>query len=96
MRWPWQKNRSGSEPEGSSPRQRWDRTPHGLDAITGIKPKVERSDDDSPGEVYPDEIDPAWADRPDEASGQSDRAETADPIDEADRGEQPPSGDSPG
>jgi hypothetical protein len=47
------------------------------------------------GEVYPDEIDPEWADRPDEASGEADRVDAADSARKPDRADEPSGGDPP-
>ena len=60
-------------------RQYWTRTPRPTDALTGYVPGgLGLVDRDEPGEVFADEIDPAWADpgsaaAEDEPNGQPER-----------------------
>jgi hypothetical protein len=42
--------------------QYWPRTPSGLDALSGRLPGPQPVDGEGKTEVYPDEIDPEWAD----------------------------------
>ncbi|MFL5824298.1 MAG: hypothetical protein ACJ764_12755 [Solirubrobacteraceae bacterium] len=77
MRWPWQKKENAPEDESASSRQQWSRRPTGLDAITGAPARVEQAEDANPGVVYPDEIDPEWADRPQEAVDEPERPDSS-------------------
>jgi hypothetical protein len=60
----WRRRRSESPKATRDPtdgRQVWLRTPNPLDAVTGQFPSPDpRAGND--GEIYPDEIDPAWRD----------------------------------
>lgn len=42
--------------------QYWQRKPGGLDALSGRLPSPQPDDGEGKTEVYPDEIDPEWAD----------------------------------
>jgi hypothetical protein len=44
-------------------RQYWSRTPQPTDAFSGYVPGgLGLVDDGEPGEIFPDEVDPAWVD----------------------------------
>ena len=54
----WKRKRRDRKPQ----RQYWSRNPSGLDAVAGYAPELDLVGDNKPAKVYPDEIDPAWAD----------------------------------
>ena len=56
------KQRDGRAKTKPPLRQYWTRTPGATDALAGYVPDLGLLDPDRPAEVYPDEIDPAWAD----------------------------------
>lgn len=63
-------------------RQSWDRNPTPTDALTGYAPGGSGLIDDRiPGQVFADEIDPAWADV-DSATAAGEPGERAEPQDE--------------
>ena len=60
----WRRKRarsSGAKRAPTDGRQVWLRTPNPLDAVTGQFPSPDPGDGND-GEIYPDEIDPAWRD----------------------------------
>jgi hypothetical protein len=62
MSW-WRKGTRGRSPRPRRPlRQYWSRRPTPTDALAGYVPGLGLVDEDSPAEVFSDEIDPAWAD----------------------------------
>ncbi len=58
----WWRDKSRRRPPRRPLRQYWARTPSPTEAVTGYAPTLGLVDDRKPGEVFPDEIDPAWAD----------------------------------
>jgi hypothetical protein len=61
----WRRRRSKSPEATRDPadgRQVWLRTPSPLEAITGQFPSGGPAADNDGGEIYADEIDPAWRD----------------------------------
>lgn len=49
-------------PDSGAERQLWTRHPSALDALSGRLPDPEPVDDEDKSQIYPDEIDPEWAD----------------------------------
>jgi hypothetical protein len=60
MFWRRKKHQAETAEEPASDRQYWERDPKPTDGL--IVPDVELVSEDRPAEVFPDEIDPAWAD----------------------------------
>jgi hypothetical protein len=60
----WRKKRKPKEPpsDSAADAQIWTREPSALDALSGRLPDPERVGDQDKSDVYPDEIDPEWAD----------------------------------
>jgi hypothetical protein len=61
----WRRRRSKGPKATRNPsdgRQVWLRTPNALDAVTGQFPSAEPAAGNDRGEIYADEIDPAWRD----------------------------------
>jgi hypothetical protein len=75
----WRRKRRREQPASAkqSVRQYWEHTPTPTDALGGSNPSLGLVDDSKPAEIYPDEIDPAWAD-PDTAPDKSDPSASPD------------------